>query len=352
MAKIHTVELDLNFELFNRLNAIDRFSGEWSYIEKREGIQSLKQLKTIATVQSVGASTRIEGAKLTNDQIERLLMEELKIGRFEDRDRQEVLGYYETLELISNSYHEIHITERDVMNLHKVMLKYSDKDQWHRGGYKQHPNSVDAHYPDGRTITIFKTAKPGNETENGMRQLTAWYGIDHTTPPVVKTAVFVYDFLSIHPFQDGNGRLSRLLGTLLLLKEGYPWVQFVSFEQEIENRKAEYYKVLMDCQQNRPGENINSWLSFFLSCLDSIREKLIKKLEAGKQADVMTPRQKQIRLFIELHPGAKSGEIAENLNIPLPTIKRQLAEMVALNMISKFGIGKATYYTAGEESGR
>lgn len=346
MAQIHTLKLDLDFVLINQLSLIDRFSGEWSNIERREGQQTLKQLKSVATVQSVGASTRIEGAKMTNDEVRALLFENLKIDKLEERDQQEVVGYFQALDVISESYQDIRVSEGDVMNLHNLLMKHSEKDQWHKGDYKQQPNSVDAHYPDGTTVTIFNTAAPGFETEQEMRALFEWYNSDNSTPAIIKSAVFVYEFLSIHPFQDGNGRLSRLLGTLLLLKHGYPWIRYVSFEHEIESRKKEYYKVLMDCQQHRPGENINSWLLFFLSCLNNIQAKLMQKLEVQKPENKMSPREKMIFSFIENHPGTKSGEIATKLNIPLPTVKRLLAEMTAGKFLAKYGSGTGTNYTA------
>lgn len=346
MAKINTVKLDLNFELINKLSAIDRFSGEWSNIERREGIHTLKQLKTIATVQSVGASTRIEGSKLTNDEIQVLLFKNLKIDKLEERDRQEVVGYFQALDTISESFADIRVSEGDVKNLHKILMKHSEKDEWHRGEYKQHPNSVDAHYPDGTTVTIFNTTRPGQDTEASMRALFEWYQNDKSTPAIIKVAVFVYEFLSIHPFQDGNGRLSRLLGTLLLLKQGYPWIQFVSFENEIENRKTEYYKVLMDCQQSRPGENVDSWLNFFLACLSRIQDKLMQKLETQQSQNALNPREKKIVQLIEAYPGVKSGEIASKLNIPLPSVKRILSELIADKIISKNGTGTGTNYTA------
>lgn len=346
MARINTVNLDLNFELINKLSAIDRFSGEWSNIERREGIHTLKQLKSIATFQSVGASTRIEGSKLTNDEIQVLLFENFKIDKLEERDQQEVVGYFQALDTISGSFTDIRVSEGDVKNLHKILMKHSEKDEWHRGEYKQHPNSVDAHYPDGRTVTIFNTTKPGQDTEDSMRALFEWYQNDKSTPAIIKVAVFVYEFLSIHPFQDGNGRLSRLLGTLLLLKQGYPWIQFVSFEHEIENRKTDYYNVLMDCQQNRPGENVDTWLDFFLSCLSSIQDKLMQKLETQQSQNALNPREKKIVQFIEAYPGVKSGEIASKLNIPLPSVKRILSEMIADKIISKNGTGTGTNYTA------
>ncbi len=221
-SKVHTFQLDLDFKLMNELGGIDRFGGSWSAIEKRESYQTLKQLKSIATVHSVGASTRIEGSKMTNDEVKALIFDNIKIEKLVERDQQEVVGYFNALDIISESYQDIAITEGSLKNLHNILLKFSEKDQWHKGDYKQFPNSVEATNPDGTKTIIFETTPPGIETENAMRDLMDWYNSDNSTPVIIKSAIFVYDFVSIHPFQDGNGRLSRLLGTLLLLKHGYP----------------------------------------------------------------------------------------------------------------------------------
>jgi Fic family protein len=342
---VHTFQLDLDFRLMNLLSGIDRFGGSWTAIERREGIQTLKQLKSIATVNSVGASTRIEGSKMTNEEVKALIFDNIKVEKLEERDQQEVIGYFNALDIISESYQDIAITEGSLKNLHNILMKFSDKDQWHKGNYKQHANSVEATNPDGSKTTVFETTLPGFETEDAMLALVEWYNSDNATPSIIKSALFVYDFLSIHPFQDGNGRLSRLLGTLLLLKHGYPWIQYVSFEHEIESRKLEYYRVLMECQHQRPGENVTSWVLFFLDCLVNIQNKLMQKLDVQKSENQMSPREKMIYGFIENHPGCKSSEIAEKLNLPLPTVKRILSEMVNGRFITKHGSGIGTNYS-------
>lgn len=343
--KIYTFQLDLDFNLVNILGFIDRFGGEWSSIERREGIQTLKQLKSIATVNSVGASTRIEGSKMTNDEVREFIFNSLKIEKLTERDQQEVLGYFNVLDTISESFLDIDITENSLKNLHNQLMRFSDKDQYHKGKYKTNSNSVEATHPDGSKTTIFNTTPPGIETEDAMRNLIEWYSNDKSTPPVIKIAVFVYDFLSIHPFQDGNGRLSRLLATLLLLKNNYPWIQYISFENEIENRKTEYYQVLMECQHQRPGENVTPWMLFFLDCLNNLQINLKTKLETQKSENKLSPREKMIYKFIENHPGSKSGMIAEKLNIPLPTVKKIVAEMVTAKFLAKYGKGAGTNYS-------
>ena len=217
--KVYIFKINLDWNLLRIVSEIDRFDASWSSIEKREK-QSLKQLKNIATVRSVGASTRIEGSKMSNEEVKALL-DNLEITKIEDRDSQEVVGYFEVLELISENFKEIEITESNIKNLHNFLLKHSEKDQWHKGNYKQHSNAVEATLPDGSKQIIFQTTNAGYKTEDAMQNLINWYNSDIETHPLVKSAIFSYEFVSIHPFQDDNGRLNRLLATLLLLKNGY-----------------------------------------------------------------------------------------------------------------------------------
>lgn len=340
---INNLQLDLSMKILSELSKIDRFDATWSSIEKKEG-SKLIQLKSIATVKSVGASTRIEGSKMTDDEVS-ILIENINMSSFEERDQQEVVGYYETLDAIAENYASITITESQIKSLHNYLLKHSIKDAWHKGEYKQLSNEVEANLPDGSKQTIFKTTEPGLQTEDAMIRLIEWYNSDEDTLPLIKNALFVYEFLSIHPFQDGNGRLSRLLTSLLLLKNGYSWIQYVSFEHEIEKRKSEYYKVLIDTQKNRPGENVTNWLTFFISCLNNIQCNLLLKLEESKKvSEALTPREQRIIFFIHNHEGCSSGEISNKLNIPLPTVKKTITELLNKIKITKEGIGRATVY--------
>jgi len=340
---VHTFTINIDWELIRLISQIDRFDASWTSIEKKEG-QTLKQLKSIATVRSVGASTRIEGSKMSNEEVE-VLLKEIDITKIEDRDSQEVIGYFETFDLISDSHDDISITENSLKNLHNILLKHSEKDDWHKGGYKQHSNAVEAQLPNGTKQIIFKTTDAGFPTEDTMRQLIDWYKKDKETHPLVKSALFVYDFVSIHPFQDGNGRLSRLISSLLLLKNGYNWIQYVSFEHEIESRKAEYYRVLRNCQAQRPNENATEWVKFFFSALNNIQQQLMKKLEFKGIETKLSPREKSILTFIGNHAGCKSGEIAKRLGIPSPTVKRILPGLIGRNLIEKFGTGSGTNYS-------
>ena len=308
---VHTLRVTLYWALLAIVSKLDRFDAGWSATERREG-QTLKQLKAIATVRSVGASTRIEGSRMSDEEVN-VLLQNTDISKLEDRDAQKVVGYFQVLDLISESYIDINITENSLKGLHNHLLRFSRKDEWHRGNYKQHSNAVEASLPDGTKQLIFQTTAPGFATEDAMRELVTWYHHDDATHPLVKCALFCYDFVSIHPFQDGNGRLSRLLATLLLLQNGYVWIQYVSLEHEIENRKTEYYRVLQQCQSQRPGENISAWLTFFFDALLNVQQQLMQKLIVQDAAMQLSPREKAIISFIGNHPGSKSGQIAEKL---------------------------------------
>ena len=341
--RVYNFKLNIDWKLINLISEIDRFDANWTAIERKEG-QSLKELKSIATVRSVGASNRIEGNKMSDEEVD-VLLQEIDITKLTDRDSQEVVGYFEVLDLISESYEGISVTENDIKSLHNTLMKYSAKDQWHKGNYKMHSNAVEASFPDGTRQIIFQTTEAGFATEDAIRQLINWYNSETEVHPLIKVASFVYDFLSVHPFQDGNGRISRLISTLLLLKTGYKWIQYVSFEHEIENRKNEYYQVLRISQAQRPNEDVTDWIIFFLNCLSNIQSQLIVKLQKSGFETQLSSKEKLIYSIIQNRPYIQSGEISEKLAIPAPTVKRILSELLNKGLIEKQGKGRNVSYT-------
>ena len=219
------------------ISAVDTFKGSWKVLEQTKS-SYLKELRKIATIESIGSSTRIEGSTLTDAEVEKLLRS-VKISKLEKRDEQEVVGYYEALEIILENYEEIPLTQSYIHQLHGILLKHSDKDQTHKGRFKNLSNQVVANYPDGAQRIIFRTTEP-HLTASEMEVLLLWTNERleaQDLHPLLIVSTFVYEFLSIHPYQDGNGRLSRLLTTLLLLKQDYHFVQYVSFEHVIEHKK-------------------------------------------------------------------------------------------------------------------
>jgi Fic family protein len=343
--QIHTLVFSPKnwMELAQLLSQLDRFDAQWQAIERREK-STLKELKTIATVRSIGASTRIEGSRLSDKEVA-VLIENLDISKLSERDEQEVAGYYETLSLIGESYKDIPITEGSIKQLHNILMKYSSKDGYHKGDYKINTNRVERTELDGTKTTIFETTLPGLATQDAMAQLIDWYNNDSATHALIRAALFVYEFLSIHPFQDGNGRLSRLLATFLLMKSGYVWIEYVSFEHEIEHRKKEYYKNLMEAQRNRPGEDVTEWVYFFLDCLKNIQEQLLQKLKEKEKREHVGVRELNVYNLVENYPGISSGEIAQKLNIPNSTVKRILTDLVSARNLIVHGAGRGTSYS-------
>jgi len=335
--------------------AIDEYRGKWNVIEKREN-RYLKELRRIATIESIGSSTRIEGATMTDEEIKQLL-KDMKITKFKTRDEQEVVGYYEVLELIFENFSEIKLSESYIKQLHQLLLKHSNKDVRHRGGYKHLPNKVVATYPTGEQKTIFDTTEPAL-VEGEMFELIEWTNFqwkERMIHPLIVLAVFVYEFLSIHPFQDGNGRLSRLLTTLFLLQQGYEFMQYISFENHIEKNKKAYYDALMTAQRKRITQEdiIDKWLLFFLESLKILTEKLDKKYSVFKQkGGYLNERQKMLKEFIVEQKTVKIADLSVAFpDISPNTLKKDLQYFKAEQLITTVGQGKGTVYvikTTGE----
>lgn len=342
--------------IIRKIGIIDTFRGRWNQVEQKNN-RYLRQLRRVATIESIGSSTRIEGAILTNDEVQKLICN-VKITEFASRDEQEVFGYFEALGLILDHATQIDLTESYIKQVHGILLRYSDKDQRHRGSYKTHSNQVVATYPDGSQRVIFNTTAP-RLTETEMYQMVGWVRqalSDGQIHPLLVIGLFVYEFLSIHPFQDGNGRLSRLMTTLLLLRTGYDFAQYVSFENIIEQRKADYYTALMSGQQYRGSDEevVGGWMLFFLTCLETLMERLEKKymLYQQKGGYLNERQQKLLNTLVEAQP-AKISDLAARLpGESINTLKKDLQYLVREGLIERIGALKASVYVlrAGSEA--
>ena len=321
-----TFDFSTNQKILNLIAKIDLYKGKWNIIERQENIY-LKELRKIATIESIGSSTRIEGGTLTDSEIKELL-NNVKITELKTRDHQEVIGYYDTLELIYDNSDSIPLTENYIKQFHKNLLRHSDKDTRHRGQYKSLSNKVVANYPGGVQKVIFNTTD-AHLVESEMNLLINWTNEQFKKTeihPLIIIAHFIYEFLSIHPFQDGNGRLSRLLTTLLLLQNDYLFIQYVSFENLIEKSKKEYYQALMEGQKNRgkENENILKWNLFFLEKLNELTQKLDAKYDIFKsKGGYLNERQKLIKEYLLENQPLKLSDITKKFeNININTIKK------------------------------
>ena len=329
---------------------IDLYKGKWQLLEKKDN-RYLKELRTLATIQSIGSSTRIEGATLTNEEVETLL-KNMKVTKFRTRDEQEVGGYYDVLSMVLDRYIHIELSVSNIKTLHNLLLKYSDKDQRHKGDYKQFTNKIVATYPDGHQRTIFNTTEP-HLVEKQMDELVEWTNRELANEDfhsLFVIATFVYEFLSIHPFQDGNGRLSRLLTMLLLLREGYDFVQYISFEDIIERRKPDYYRSLMAGQQKRgtDEEIIKDWLLFFLSSIEEIIIKLTEKYERYLViGGYLNERQHKVLEIVRQRGAVSLSDVAPLFTeVSEKTISRDLALLESESLVEKMGTRRNATYRA------
>jgi Fic family protein len=344
--KVHP--LTITHEILSLIAEIDEFKGAWRALGTLAP-ERLSALRRVATIESIGSSTRIEGAKLSDKDIEQLLTN-LEIRKFETRDEQEVAGYAEVMATIFAHFDAIDLTENHIRQLHRDLLVHSGKDERHRGSYKTNPNHVSAFDENGREIGIvFETTTPF-DTPRLMEELVAWTtkALDEKTlHPLLVIGVFTVTFLEIHPLQDGNGRLSRILTTLLLLRAGYAYVAYSSLESIIENSKEGYYLALRQTQRTiRSAEpNWLPWTVYFLRALQQQKRRLEKKIERERIVMATLPELSlQIIEAISERGRITIGEIVRLTGANRNTVKKHLAALVAANHIAQRGAGKGTWY--------
>ena len=344
-----TIDPTITHEILKLVAEIDEFKGRWRAL-KTLSPETLGRLRRTATIESVGSSTRIEGSKLSDREVGALLAN-LKVESFHSRDEEEVAGYADVMNLVFDSWDCIPVTENHIRQLHRELLKYSGKDERHRGDYKTNPNHVAAFGAGGKQIGIvFETATPF-ETPLQMEKLLRWLDQgqrEGTLHPLLVVGVFIVWFLAIHPFQDGNGRLSRVLTTLLLLRFGYAYVPYSSLESIVEESKAGYYVALRKTQQTLKSKKPDwePWLLFFLRCLLRQKERLAKRIEAeqGTLAGLSALAVDIVNLLAENNSVTVASIVAAtgaNRN----TVKAALQGLVKRGLIAQRGQGRGVHYT-------
>ncbi|KKQ35542.1 MAG: Filamentation induced by cAMP protein Fic [Candidatus Nomurabacteria bacterium GW2011_GWB1_37_5] len=329
------------------INQIDELKGHFVGGAKMNP-QALGRLKRSVLVTSTGASTRIEGAKLSDEDIEKM-MRGLSIQKFVDRDKQEVRGYYELLENIFNSYEKIQFSESSIQHLHKELLKYVEKDKLHRGEYKKMENKVEMINEVGQSIGVLFDTTPAWLTPKEMQELVEWTreeGILNKTHPLIVVAIFLVEFLNIHPFQDGNGRLSRVLTNMLLLKAGYSYMPYVSHEKLIEDNKSEYYLSLRKSQKTLKTEdpNIIPWLEFFLGIMLAQAKQAVELLSRENIEKLLSPKQLIVWKYLETVTEVTPGEISRKTKVVRATVSQALDTLMRLKKVERIGQGRTTRY--------
>jgi Fic family protein len=334
-------------DIWSKITKIDQLQGQWIAGAKLSP-QVLGRLKRSVLITSTGSSVRIEGARLSDEDVEKL-MRGINIQKFIDRDKQEAKGYFELLENLFNSWKSLKFSENTIKHFHKELLKYVKKDEIHRGNYKKEENKVHMIDITGKSIGILFDTTPAYLTPKEMQELVEWTQesfAEKKYHPLLIISNFLVEFLKIHPFQDGNGRLSRVLTNLLLLKNGYLYMPYISHEKLVEDNKPDYYMALRKSQKTfkTDNENITAWLNFFLTiflkqshmAVDLLSKENIEKLLSKKQLAVWQCFQKVKEVT--------TGEIIKKTKIARPTVKQTLNKLLDLKKIERIGLGRGTRY--------
>ena len=349
MPALDLFKLRITPEILSLIAEIDEFKGAWRALG-RIAPDRLSGVRRVATIESIGSSTRIEGAKLSDREVERLLSN-LRIGSFTTRDEQEVAGYADVMETIFSSFEDIPLNENHIRQLHRDLLAHSTKDERHRGSWKTLSNNVEAFDEGGRSLGIvFETASPF-ETPRRMADLIEWYSAqeqDRTFHPLLVVALFVVVFLEIHPFQDGNGRLSRALTTLILLSAGYSYVPYSSLESVIEQNKEAYYLALRRTQGTirTDLQDWNPWVEFFLRSLQRQKQRLERKIERERILLGDLPELSIAILELARERGRVTVMDAANATgASRNTIKDHLRALTDQGHLTLHGAGRGTWYS-------
>lgn len=346
LLKTHTIAITP--ACLKTIAEIDEFKGAWAALG-RLAPERLDNLRRVAAIESIGSSTRIEGAKLSNQEVDQLLSK-VDITSFDSRDEQEVAGYAAAMETVFAHFDAIDLTENHIKQLHRDLLQYATKDERHRGAYKTLNNHLEAFGPDGESLgVIFETATPF-ETPAQMKALTEWTReaiADGELHPLMIVAVFVVVFLAIHPFQDGNGRLSRILTTLLLLRTGYAYVPYASLESVIERTKDEYYLALRRTQGTlrTDGPDWQPWLDYFLGVLRRQKQVLEEKIRREKiLLDSLPPLSVEILDIARTQGQVTVAEAAKITGTSRHTVKDHLKALTENGHLTRHGAGRGTWY--------
>ena len=339
--------LVLTPDVLRLVGEIDEFKGAWKALGSLAP-DRLATLRHITTVESVGASTRIEGARLTDREVD-ILLSNLDLGSFRTRDEQEVAGYAEATKLVFDSWREIPLTENHVKQLHGILLKFSPRDEHHRGSYKTVANNVEAFDEHGRSVgVIFETATPF-DTPRLMQELVAWTNRElegETQHPLLVVAVFIVRFLAIHPFQDGNGRLARVLTNQLLLRTGYTYVPYSSLERVVEENREQYYRALRSAQGtlDKDESKLMDWLRFFLLCLVEQKNSLAEKVKRERLMTAMSPLDEMLMELTRQHGRLTLTTALTVTKANRNTLKLHLRQLVKAGRLQLMGRGRSSWY--------
>lgn len=312
--------------------------------------QTIERLTQSVIVTSTGASNRIEGNRLSDEEVE-ALYRNMRIRSFRTRDEQEVAGYIGMLQRVFAHYNDMPISESHILQLHSDMLAYSDKDQRHKGRYKFGPNRVEAKDQSGNVVGIIFDPTPPHLTAKEMAELIGWYqwaSAANFRHPLILIANFIFEYLAIHPFQDGNGRTSRLLTNLMLLQHGYSFATLVSHERLIEASKAEYYLALNQTQRTWKSdkEDLSPWLTYLFDVFLQQARAAQHLLEADQIEYLLSAKQLAFWQWVQAlgSEAFNRRDAIQALGFPPRTVEQIMKKFLDMKKLEKLGQGRATRY--------
>lgn len=356
---LHRFEKRLQFdpmtsrEITKLLGRIDECKGYWEAFRFLSP-EYLARMKHAVIVSSSGSSTRIEGSHLSDDEVEQLLRD-AKVRKLRTRDEQEVMGYIETIKDVFESWDAMKFSENLIRHIHAATLKHSEKDARHKGQYKFAPNRVEMIDAKGKVVGVIFDPTPPYLTAKEMQELTEWTRnqfAEKTYHPLLTIANFIYEYLAIHPFQDGNGRTSRILTNLLLLQYGYSFTPYVSHEKIIEDHKVDYYLALKKATTTwkKENEDITPWMLFILRMFAEQGEMAVALTKEDQTENLFSENQLAVWKTFRNGGTLSRKEIAEKTGVNIRTVDQVLRKLLTLKKIARIGKGRAVRYRTTERT--
>ena len=335
----------IDTEILGYIAKIREFKGKQElYVHQKK--EKLEKLVEIAKIQSTESSNKIEGIVTTESRIKQLIADKTTP---KNRDEKEIMGYRDVLNIIHENFEYIPLSSNYILQLHKYLYQYADSD--FGGKYKNVQNYIVANLPDGTSRTLFTPLSP-IETPEAIRNLCETFNKAMNLgeiEPLLLIATFIKDFLCIHPFNDGNGRMSRLLTTLLLYRSGFVVCKYISLEKKIEKTKDTYYDVLESSSENwNEGTNDNTpfvkyLLGIILSAYRDFEERLNLIDDKISAAEIVERVIKK-----RLGKFTKSDIQEECPSLARQTVEKVLKNLCDIGKIEKKGSGRATFYVRRE----
>lgn len=338
-------DLKLDLETVNYLTAIHEMKAKQSFYLKQRP-EKLDKLIEIAKIQSTEFSNEIEGIRTTETRLKQLLADKTTP---KNRDEEEIAGYRDVLNVIHENFGYIPLTPNYILQLHKILFAHSEKSI---GGKFKNVQNYIAVTENGKSSVLFTPPAP-YETPSAIEKICEQYNVALSrgeVDPLILTCVFIHDFLCIHPFSDGNGRMSRLLTTLLLYRNGYMVGKYISLEAKIAKTKSEYYGALEKSQAGwfNGEENVFPFVKYMLGtiiCAYRDFEDRIELFEDGDKAfDIV---KKAVEKRIGKFTKADIARMCPSLSSS--SVESSLKKLAREKFIEKRGASRATYYVKIEK---